>query len=211
MLDLLKELFNFLAKHLSAEGVAILLLAVAFVYIWFQHHRLKLLEERVRFIDQKREIAVRELEDRSRLLPVSDQRPNRVSETRNVEGPKSVLVADDERAVGEIIRLYISEHVGSVSTTLVGDGTAVIKAIEHKPPALLILDLIMPGKSGYEVLSEIDRRGYRFPVLVISAYATSKQEVAERARISRQRFEFLTKPFELKEFIGTVKELLARE
>ncbi len=211
MLDLLKEIFNFLAKHLTVEGVAILLLAVGFVYIWFQHHRLKLLEERLQFIEQKRKIAIRELEERARLLPGSEQRPDRASGDTEAKGLKTVLVADDERAVGEVITNLIAEYVGSVSSKIIGDGTEVMEEIEARPPALLILDLVMPGKSGYEVLSEINRRGYRFPILVISAYIGSKQEIAERAKIPRQRFEFMAKPFHLKEFIAVVKELLARE
>ena len=84
------------------------------------------------------------------------------------------------------------------------DGLA---AVETWLPGVVILDLMLPGIDGYEVLQTMRRRGHRTPVLILSARA----EEADRIQGFRlDADQYVTKPFGLLELIERVKALLRR-
>ena len=77
-----------------------------------------------------------------------------------------ILIAEDEALLRELLSLDI--HQRGYPVVLTGDGFETIKAIERQPPAVLLLDLLMPKMDGYGVLEYVRRKGYDFLVIILS-------------------------------------------
>jgi CheY-like chemotaxis protein len=60
-----------------------------------------------------------------------------------------ILVVDDEANIVELARLYLEREGFRVAS--VGDGPAALAQVDKEPPALMVLDLMLPGLDGYEV------------------------------------------------------------
>jgi DNA-binding response OmpR family regulator len=87
------------------------------------------------------------------------------------------------------------------------DGRDVARLVTSEPYSLVILDLILPGVSGFEVLREIRRRGCKVPILIL----TARQAVNDRVQgLDGGADDYLTKPFDLAELEARVRALIRR-
>src|ERR1700687_1254276 len=77
-----------------------------------------------------------------------------------------VLVVDDEANIVELARLYLEREGFRVSS--VGDGQAALEQVEKEPPALMVLDLMLPGLDGYEVCKRV-RATSDLPIIMVTA------------------------------------------
>jgi len=121
-----------------------------------------------------------------------------------------VLIAEDDPLMREILEDIIKEHFKRFSVVAVNDGEEALQYLNKNTPSLLILNMMMPRKSVGEVLRELSNRSERFPILVVSGWVESKKQVSELGQISGDRFEFLIKPFKVKDMVGVVKKMLLR-
>ncbi len=117
-----------------------------------------------------------------------------------------VLVVEDEQHLAVGIK-YNLEAEG-YRVTVAGDGPAALAAMESETDVdLIILDIMLPGMSGYDVCETIRRSGRDVPILFLSARTLSE----DRARgFDVGADQFLNKPFELDELLSRVKNLLSR-
>jgi DNA-binding response OmpR family regulator len=116
-----------------------------------------------------------------------------------------VLVADDEPHIGRIIKTKLEQ--GPFAVTLVYDGAEALAELERSPDVrLLILDLMMPQVSGFEVLDRVraDPRWRTMPCLILTAAGQDHQEVEARRRGAN---DFMTKPFSPKRLLARALEL----
>ncbi|MFT5300469.1 MAG: two-component system alkaline phosphatase synthesis response regulator PhoP [Mariniblastus sp.] len=123
----------------------------------------------------------------------------------NTENPKHILIVEDEEHLAVGIKFNL-EAEGFRATT-VGNGLAALKAIENEdcPVDLIVLDLMLPGMSGYEVCEQVRESGRHMPVLMLSARTLSE----DRTRgFDAGANQYLVKPFELEELISRIKNLL---
>ena len=121
--------------------------------------------------------------------------------------PKHILVVDDEEHLAVGIKFNLEAEGFKVSTA--GEGLAALKVIEDEsdPVDLVVLDLMLPGMSGYEVCEQIRDNGRHMPVLMLSARTLSE----DRTRgFDVGASQYLVKPFELEELISRIKNLLAQ-
>jgi len=116
-----------------------------------------------------------------------------------------ILVAEDERALGEMLcdnlRLegWHAEHVFT--------GPRALDRMHKGGVDLLVLDVMLPGCDGFEVLRQLRARGDQTPVLVLSARAAD----ADRIRgLELLADDYLTKPFHLRELLLRIEALLRR-
>ncbi|KLU06050.1 two-component response regulator [Rhodopirellula islandica] len=116
-----------------------------------------------------------------------------------------ILVVEDERHLGVGIKYNLEAEDYRVS--LVEDGPSALQLIEHSGSSidLIVLDLMLPGMSGYTVCEQIRESGNMTPVLMLSARTLSE----DRARgFDVGANQYMSKPFDLSELISRVKNLL---
>ena len=119
--------------------------------------------------------------------------------------PHTLLLADDSTTIQRVVELtFASEDIDVVT---VGDGTRAIEAIERDEPDIVLVDVSMPGRDGYEVASFVrsDPARDRIPVVLLTG-AFEPLDESRCAAIGRH--EVLVKPFEPRQVIGKVRELL---
>jgi two-component system OmpR family response regulator len=119
---------------------------------------------------------------------------------------KHILVVEDEEHLAHGIK-YNLEAEGYQATTI-GEGPLALKFIEENPGAvdLVVLDLMLPGMSGYAVCESLRAGGHNMPVLILSA-RTLTEDRTRGFEVGAD--QYLMKPFDLDEFLSRVKNLLA--
>ncbi len=120
-------------------------------------------------------------------------------------GTESILLVDDERPIRAVGKTIL-ERLG-YSVTLAADGRQCLHTLFDKGAEvdLVILDLSMPGLSGYEVLAEIRRRGARIPVIISSGYTEHTLE-PELEAIGAAAF--IGKPFSIDALAMSIRKVL---
>lgn len=118
---------------------------------------------------------------------------------------KRVLVIEDEPNIIEAVSFILSRDGWEVKTH--ANGHDAMEAVRARAPDLIILDVMLPGKSGFDILQEIraDAVHARTPVLMLTARGQTKdREMAERAGAS----QYMTKPFSNAEVLAAVRALV---
>jgi len=120
---------------------------------------------------------------------------------------RKVLLIEDEPNIIEAIRFLLTREKWEVETH--SDGTDAVEVVRATAPDLLILDVMLPGKSGMDILRDLreipELAG--LPVLMLTARGQVRdREEAEKAGVSR----FMTKPFSNKEVLMAVRDLHAQ-
>lgn len=116
-----------------------------------------------------------------------------------------ILMVEDEEHLAKGIRYNLLAE--GYRVTAVGDGPSALQAFNADPQGidLLILDLMLPGMSGYAVCETIRAQDRDLPILILSARTLPE----DRTRgFNLGANQYLTKPFELDEFLSRVKNLL---
>ncbi len=116
-----------------------------------------------------------------------------------------VLLIEDEPNIAEAIRFLLSRDGLRVSHA--GDGTLALAMLRQDLPDLVILDHMLPGMSGLEVLTALraDPGSQDLPVMMLTARGRDR-EMAEQAGADR----FMTKPFSNAEILAEVRAMLAQ-
>jgi DNA-binding response OmpR family regulator len=87
-------------------------------------------------------------------------------------------------------------------------GDAAVASVEEQKPRLVVLDVMLPGLSGYEVCKQLRARGYRGLILMLTAKG---QEMDKVIGLELGADDYVTKPFGLREFTARVHALLRRD
>lgn len=118
-----------------------------------------------------------------------------------------VLIAEDEPGILESLNFIL--HRAGLSIDSVTDGEAVFDAIAKLAPRMVVLDVMLPKRSGFEVLKQIKSEATtrHLPVLILTAKGQQQdRRVAEELGAD----EFVTKPYSNIEVVEAVQRLLAR-
>ncbi len=120
---------------------------------------------------------------------------------------KHILIVEDEAHLAIGIK-YNLEAEGYLVTT-VGDGPAALSFLTENPAAvdLVILDLMLPGMSGYEVCEQLRQQGNDLHILMLSARTLTEDRIRG---FNVGTDVYLQKPFDLEELLSVVRNLLAR-
>ncbi len=114
-----------------------------------------------------------------------------------------ILIVDDEMPICDLIDMNLS--AAGYSCVAVQDGLSAIDEIEKNTFDLVLLDIMLPGADGYDVMEYI--RPYKVPVIFISA----KHEVKDRVRgLKLGADDYLIKPFDVTELLARVEAVLRR-
>ena len=118
---------------------------------------------------------------------------------------KTVVLIEDERNIIEAISFILSRDGWEVRTH--SNGLDAVDAVRARRPNLVILDVMLPGRSGFDILQDIraDAELCDTPVLMLTARGQEKdREMAQRAGASR----YMTKPFSNAEVLAAVRDLV---
>ncbi len=117
---------------------------------------------------------------------------------------KKVLIVDDEKNICELIRLY-TEKEGYVTFSAY-DGEDAVRLFKEKKPDIVILDIMLPKKDGWQVCREIRAMG-NTPIIML----TAKGELFDKVLgLELGADDYMVKPFEPKELVARIKAVLRR-
>ena len=117
-----------------------------------------------------------------------------------------ILVVDDEPSNRNILSQELN-HKGYL-VDAASDGSEALRKVGSSRPDLIILDYMMPGLSGLEVLKELRKREEDIPVVMITAYGTVDRAVEA---MKEGAYDFITRPFEPDHIALVVKKALERQ
>ncbi|QDT19534.1 response regulator transcription factor [Gimesia chilikensis] len=125
----------------------------------------------------------------------------------NTSPQKRVLIIDDDEGLTEPLQLAIEAEGYEVLTA--HDGNEGLMKIERDAPDLVLLDLVMPRRSGFAVLDSIINNKQRAPKIVMVT-GNSEPKYRELA-LDRGVDRFIPKPYHIEDLVQTVNELLTAE
>ena len=118
--------------------------------------------------------------------------------------PGRILVVEDEDNIASLISLYLTNE--GFSVTRVDDGARALDEAELLRPALVILDVMLPGMDGLEVCRRLRARS-RVPVIILTA---RDHEIDRIVGLEIGADDYVTKPFSPRELVARVKAVLRR-
>lgn len=118
-----------------------------------------------------------------------------------------ILIVEDEEAIADGLRFNF--EMEGYDAHVVGDGQSALQLLQSGDPPidLVVLDLMLPGMSGYEVCAAIRDFNSTVPILILSARTLSEDKIRAFDSGSDQ---YMTKPFALPELLSRVRSLLER-
>lgn len=119
----------------------------------------------------------------------------------------SVLIADDDTDIRELVVFKLEQS--GYDVIAVSDGEEALASIRQQPPQLAILDIMMPGRSGLDVLHEIRSDDALRDLRVILLTARSR-DLDVDAGFSTGADDYVIKPFSPRELVHRVESLLSR-
>jgi two-component system alkaline phosphatase synthesis response regulator PhoP len=115
-----------------------------------------------------------------------------------------ILIIDDESSIVNLVSVYLKPEGYEVYTA--ADGNAGLKAARSYKPDLIVLDLMLPGMDGFEVLSQLRRESNVYVILL-----TAKTEETDKiVGLSVGADDYMTKPFSPRELVARIKAALRR-
>jgi DNA-binding response OmpR family regulator len=127
-----------------------------------------------------------------------------LSDTPNKQS--RILIAEDDSGLRTNVRRFLEQAGYRVLEA--GDGLTAIQLATDEKPALIVMDVVMPGLDGVSVTAELRRLGHTTPILLL----TSRTEVNDRVQgLNAGADDYLGKPFDSRELIARVVALLRRE
>lgn len=116
----------------------------------------------------------------------------------------NILICDDDPVVHESLGIYLKAEQFDYQSAY--DGNSALEIFEKEQPDLIILDIMMPGKSGTDVCKEI-RKSSNLPILMLTAKG---EEIDRILGLELGADDYIVKPFSPREVIARIKAVLRR-
>jgi DNA-binding response OmpR family regulator len=117
---------------------------------------------------------------------------------------ETILVVDDEANIVELARMYLEKEGFRVEVAR--DGAQALAMVNHRPPTLMVLDLMLPEVDGYDVCRRI-RAKWDLPIIMLTA---RDEDVDKIVGLELGADDYLTKPCNQRELIARIKAILRR-
>ena len=115
-----------------------------------------------------------------------------------------ILLVDDDPNIRQLVNLYLEKEGFEVEMADRGD--AALKAFQASPPDLMLLDVMLPGMDGWQVLREA-RKTSNAPIIML----TAKDETFDKVLgLELGADDYISKPFDMKELVARIKAVLRR-
>ncbi len=116
-----------------------------------------------------------------------------------------ILLVDDEPSIIQLSRMYFERDGFRVQE--VGDGDSALEAVAQHRPALIVLDVMLPKRDGFEVCRKLRASGDQTPIIMLTA---RDEDIDKILGLELGADDYLTKPFNPRELISRVKAILRR-
>ena len=118
--------------------------------------------------------------------------------------PRKVLIVEDDKHIGDLLRLYLEKE--GMECQLVGDGLLGLEKFHQFQPDLILLDIMLPGMDGWSVCRKV-RETSKVPIIMLTAKGELEDKVSG---LEMGADDYITKPFEMKEVLARVHAVLRR-
>lgn len=118
---------------------------------------------------------------------------------------KKILIIEDEANIRELVTYNLKTN--GYEPMEAEDGITGLDCIYNKKPDLVLLDIMLPGKDGYEILKEVRGVGVKTPIIMLTAKA---EEVDKVLGLEFGADDYLAKPFGIRELMARIKAVLRR-
>ncbi len=118
---------------------------------------------------------------------------------------KTVMIVEDEPSL--IFTLRDTLESEGYDVVVVEDGTLVMPAVAETKPDLMILDLMLPGRSGFDICKDLRDKKITFPIIMLTA---RDQEIDKVTGLNIGADDYITKPFGVKELLARIQARLRR-
>jgi DNA-binding response OmpR family regulator len=119
---------------------------------------------------------------------------------------ETILVVEDDQALRD--GLVLNLRLEGYGVLAASDGNEGVRMAFEERPDLIVLDIMMPGLTGLDILEELREQGERVPVLILSARDTTLDKV-EGLKLGAD--DYLSKPFDLPELLARIEVMLRRQ
>ena len=119
--------------------------------------------------------------------------------------PKNILIVDDEEDIRKLLKLNLLKNNYSVYEC--ENGIKALQILEKEPIDMVLLDLMMPGKDGYDVCRELRMKNNQVPIIFLTARSS---EIDEVLGLELGADDYVKKPFSVKSLISRIKTIFRR-
>ncbi len=112
-----------------------------------------------------------------------------------------VLIVDDEEEL--VITIAERLQIRGIQAETATEGETALKMIEANPPQVVVLDVMMPGIGGIEILKRMNAQNLKIPVILLTGYGSTEQG---KEGMELGAFDYLMKPCDLNMLIGKIQE-----
>jgi FixJ family two-component response regulator len=118
-------------------------------------------------------------------------------------GTGEIFIVDDDPAICTVLSLLFSRE--GYQATCFSDGASLLAATHGRTPACIVLDVHIPGRSGLDILKELNAQNYPAPIFIMSGHGDIPMAVDA---IRHGAFDFVEKPFRGSEIVARVREAI---
>jgi DNA-binding response OmpR family regulator len=118
---------------------------------------------------------------------------------------KKIIIVEDEPSLIFTLRDTLENEGYEVH--VVEEGSTAVEKVQNVDPDLMLLDLMLPGKSGYDICKEVRELKYTFPIIMLTA---RDQEIDKVTGLNIGADDYMTKPFGVKELLARINARLRR-
>jgi DNA-binding response OmpR family regulator len=119
--------------------------------------------------------------------------------------PKKIVIVEDEPSL--VFTLQDTLESEGYDVFIAENGDEAVKIVKKEQPDLMILDLMLPGMSGFDVCRTVRDKNYTFPIIILTA---RDQEIDKVTGLNIGADDYITKPFGVKELLARIKARLRR-
>jgi len=123
----------------------------------------------------------------------------------NAENRETIVVVDDEQSIIDFVRIYL-EQEGFICKGI-NDGLVAFNDIMQSKPTLVVLDVMLPGMSGFDVCRRLRASNNQVPVIMLTA---KDDDIDKILGLELGADDYLTKPFNPRELVARIKAVLRR-
>lgn len=116
---------------------------------------------------------------------------------------EQILVVEDEKAIVAFVQPALERE--GFAVRVAGDGATALAHIRASPPALILLDLMLPGIDGFEICRRVRQREPYIPIIMLTARS---DEVDKIVGLELGADDYITKPFSARELVARVRAVL---